>query len=126
MNPRHLGLVELHVAVLLFGLAGLFGKLLALPPPVIVFGRTTFATLALGLVWFLARPRGDAAPFPRRKTGWLVLSGALLALHWVTFFKAIQVSTVAVGLLSLSSFPLALQGAQQPSPALTDAQRSRR
>ncbi len=106
MNPRRLGLVELHLAVLLFGLAGLFGKLLALPPPVIVFGRTTFATLALGMVWVLTRPRGDEAPFPGRKTGWLILSGALLALHWVAFFKAIQVSTVAVGLLSFSSFPL--------------------
>jgi drug/metabolite transporter (DMT)-like permease len=32
--------------------------------------------------------------------------GALLALHWVTFFQAIQVSTVAVGLLSYSTAPV--------------------
>jgi drug/metabolite transporter (DMT)-like permease len=31
--------------------------------------------------------------------------GALLALHWVTFFQAIQVSTVAVGLLAYSTAP---------------------
>jgi drug/metabolite transporter (DMT)-like permease len=36
----------------------------------------------------------------------LALSGALLAVHWVAFFAAIQVSTVAVGLLAFSTFPL--------------------
>ena len=30
----------------------------------------------------------------------------MLALHWVSFFAAIQVSTVAVGLLGFASFPL--------------------
>jgi drug/metabolite transporter (DMT)-like permease len=30
----------------------------------------------------------------------------LLAIHWLTFFEAIQVSTVAIGLLAFSCFPL--------------------
>lgn len=34
------------------------------------------------------------------------LAGALLAAHWFSFFRAIQVSTVAIGLLAFSSFPL--------------------
>ena len=37
---------------------------------------------------------------------WVAVSGVLLAIHWVAFFHAIQVSTVAVGLLTFSSFPL--------------------
>ena len=32
--------------------------------------------------------------------------GALLSAHWMTFFKAIQVSTVAIGLLAFASFPV--------------------
>ncbi len=36
----------------------------------------------------------------------LALSGAILALHWYSFFVAIQVSTVAIGLLAFSTFPL--------------------
>src|SRR5439155_11933795 len=32
--------------------------------------------------------------------------GALLAIHWTTFFQSIAVSNVAIGLLSFSSFPL--------------------
>jgi drug/metabolite transporter (DMT)-like permease len=36
----------------------------------------------------------------------LALSGAILAVHWFSFFVSIQVSTVAIGLLSFSTFPL--------------------
>ena len=40
-------LVSLHVAALLFGFAGLFGKWLVLPPAAIVLGRTAVAAVAL-------------------------------------------------------------------------------
>ena len=36
----------------------------------------------------------------------MTLSGLVLALHWVTFFHAIQISTVAVGLVGFSTFPV--------------------
>ena len=35
-----------------------------------------------------------------------MLQGALLALHWCTFFISIQISTVAMGLLTFSTFPV--------------------
>jgi drug/metabolite transporter (DMT)-like permease len=93
----------LHLAVLLFGLAGLFGKWLALPATVIVFGRTIVAAVALAGVVALTRQsrqrlRGFEWPF--------AAMGALLALHWFAFFRAIQLSTVAVGLLGFASFPV--------------------
>jgi len=92
-------LVALHAAVLLFGFAGLFGKWLALSPVLIVLGRTAIAALALGI---LRRHAGERAPFDVRLTA----NGVVLALHWVSFFAAIQVSTVAIGLLGFASFPL--------------------
>lgn len=96
------GLAAIHAAVFLFGLSGLLGKMLATTPVIIVFSRTLLAALALGVVLWL-RP-----PPPRIGTQWLFFagSGAVLAIHWLTFFQAIQVSTVAIGLLSFSSFPL--------------------
>src|SRR4029077_1373270 len=36
----------------------------------------------------------------------LAAGGAVLALHWVAFFQAIQTASVAVGLLGFASFPL--------------------
>ncbi len=92
-------LVALHAAVALFGFAGLFGKWLLLSPVAIVLGRTAVAAVALGVLRVRA---GERAPFDVR----LVANGIVLALHWVSFFAAIQVSSVAIGLLGFASFPL--------------------
>jgi len=104
-QPKQLrGLVSANVAVLLFGLAGVLGKLSLLPAPLIVFGRAFFAGLVLlAVCWFRhisLRPK-------RSRDGYLLVGqGVLLALHWTAFFQAINVSNVAIGLLSFSSFPL--------------------
>lgn len=92
-------LVALHFAVALFGFAGLFGKWLALAPEAIVLGRTAVAAATLAAVVGFQRVAAPASPG-------LALSGAILALHWVAFFAAVQVSTVAIGLLGFASFPL--------------------
>ena len=93
-------MVSLHTAALLFGFAGLFGKWLSLPPATIVLGRTVVASAALALMLRLLREPVGA--FEWR----LAAGGAVLALHWVAFFHAIQISSVAVGLLGFASFPL--------------------
>jgi drug/metabolite transporter (DMT)-like permease len=77
----------------------LFGQWLALPPTVIVLGRTTVAGLALAVV--VAGQR-----LAWRPGVGLAGNGVILAIHWVTFFEAIQVSSVAIGLLGYAAFPL--------------------
>ncbi|MDJ0782821.1 MAG: DMT family transporter [Desulfosarcinaceae bacterium] len=102
-HPQHRALVAVHLAVVLFGLSGLFGKFLSLTPLTIVFGRTAWASLAL--IALLA-VRGEIRLPHRPDRALLVLSGAILVAHWYTFFASIQVSSVAVGLVTFSSFPL--------------------
>jgi drug/metabolite transporter (DMT)-like permease len=93
-------LLSLHLAVLLFGIAGLFGKWIALPAATIVLGRAAFAALALA-TWLVVRRQGLG------RCEWrFCASGALLAVHWVAFFQAIQTASVAVGLLGFASFPV--------------------
>jgi drug/metabolite transporter (DMT)-like permease len=100
---RSRALAALHLAVLLFGFAGLFGKWLSLPPVAIVFGRAFVASVALALLLPLGGERGEG----RGRFEWqLAATGAVLALHWVAFFQAIQTASVAVGLLGFASFPL--------------------
>lgn len=97
-------LLEIHFAVFLFGMAGLFGKWIALPATLIVLGRVFFATLSL---WIILRWRRRGISLGRRLDYlYLALLGVLLAVHWITFFEAIQVSTVAIGLLTFSTFPV--------------------
>src|SRR5512138_195984 len=102
---RSRSLAEIHLAVFLFGFPGLFAKWLAWPPAAIVFGRVLFASLALAIVMGLGR-RGLFRLASRRDAVLLVLCGAILAGHWTMFFKSVQASSVAVGLLAYSSFPV--------------------
>jgi len=98
-------LFRIHCAVFLFGLAGLFGKLIAAGPLYIVFGRTFFGAVALA-VYARAVSGTGLTGFSRQMLGLFILQGILLAAHWVLFFWSIQVSSVAVGLVTFSSFPL--------------------
>src|SRR5947207_2093590 len=100
-TSRRRALTAVHIAVFLFGLSGLFGKLISLPSCTIVFGRTMVAALFLGIAIVpRSSPSVQLRSYPR-----FALAGALLAVHWVTFFHSIQVSSVAVGLLTFSTFP---------------------
>jgi drug/metabolite transporter (DMT)-like permease len=97
---RTAALVALHVAVVLFGFAALFGKWLALPAVEIVLGRTVVAAATLAVVLSVQR-----LPW-RRPDAALAVNGGLLALHWVAFFAAVQLAGVAIALLAFASFPV--------------------
>ena len=97
-------LLALHAAVLLFGFAGLFGPWLGWPPLWIVLGRTAIAAAALGVLR-LADPETRGAGLGATDPT-VAANGALLAVHWFSFFAAIQVAGVAIGLLGFASFPL--------------------
>jgi len=93
-------MASLHAAVALFGFAGLFGKWIDLAPTTIVLGRTVVAATALGMLLAL---RGQSRGHFEWRLG---LSGAVLAVHWIAFFQAIQVAGVAIGLLGFATFPV--------------------
>lgn len=101
---QRIGLAQIHIAAVLAGGTGLFGKLLSVSPAVITTGRTVVGSLALLIFALLTRT--SLRVKNRRDALTLTCSGALLAAHWLTFFAAIQVSTVAIGLLAFSTFPL--------------------
>lgn len=89
---------------MLFGFTGLFGKLIHANPAIIVIGRTVVAVIALLIA--ARMQRRSLALESRRDHASMVLAGAVLTAHWFAFFRSIQVSSVSVGLLSYSSYPL--------------------
>jgi len=92
------------VAVVLFGIVGLFAKLVNLPAVILVLGRVFFSSIFL---WtFLAVRRQKIRLEKKKDYLWMVGAGIVLALHWTSFMQSIQTSTVAIGTLTFSTFPL--------------------
>lgn len=104
MDIKNKSLMEIHLAVFLFGLSGLFGKFLSLPSMIIVLGRVCFSSVFLLIVMLYLKK--DIKLKEQKHYFYLILMGVILAIHWSTFFKSIQVSTVAIGLLTFSTFPV--------------------
>lgn len=112
--------LELNLTILIMGNVTLFAKLLPFPAVTIISGRALFSVLILGLFFWL---RGKSVSYRSFKDFLSVFGiGILFALHWVTYFHSIQVSTVAVGMLSLFTYPVfsailePLFGGKRPDP----------
>jgi len=104
MDSRAKNLFKIHIAVLLFGLTGLFGKFLDIPAHHIVLGRVFFASVSMGLYFYLRR---ISIKLNSRKDYIVIfMLGALLAFHWTAFYRSVQVSTVAIALLTFSAYPI--------------------
>lgn len=98
------GLLSVHLAVLLFGVVGLFAKLVELPAVIIVLWRVIFSSAFLWCFLFFRKQR--IRLLCRKDYGLMIGAGAILAVHWTSYMQAIQSSTVAVGILAFSTFPL--------------------
>ena len=98
-------IITTHIAVFLFGFSGLFGKFFSFSPVYIVLGRTFFASLAL-LIFIYFFKNKKIKPASIKETFFFILQGMLLGFHWILFFYSIQISPVAIGLLTFSTFPL--------------------
>ena len=97
-------LVALHSAVLLFALSGLFAQWLNLSAIFIVFGRALFAAITLAaFVYFFKK---QSLKCESKTLFALAITGGILAFHWGSFFQAIKVSSVAIGLITFATFPV--------------------
>ena len=66
----------------------------------LVWHRILISIVVLGLwIWY----RKISLNIPRKHRWLLMLTGIVIALHWVTFFHAIKISTISVTLACLST-----------------------
>ena len=103
-NPHVSALAAAHGVAVLFGLTGILGALIRFDAVAITAGRAGFAATAL-LVLALVQRRPLLQGLGSRRAGILLVSGLLLAVHWITFFLAVKVGGVAVATLGFASFP---------------------
>jgi len=97
-------IASMHVAALMFGLTGIFGKLTQAGPVAIVLGRAFFAVLAL-LVFARIFRSPILRNMNRTRLFQLAACGLLLGVHWLTFFHAVKIAGVGIATLGFASFP---------------------
>ncbi|TKB51371.1 DMT family transporter [Ferrimonas sediminicola] len=97
-------LLQLHLAVLLFGGTALFSALIPLPATEITAFRATIASLVLASV--VGYRRGHLKLQHYRDYGVITLLGIIVGLHWVSYFAAMQASSVAIGMIAFFTYPV--------------------
>lgn len=98
------GLLELHLAVLLFGGTALFSKLIPLGALDITVFRCAIAALVLALI-----VKASRQPIRLRQLkdyGIALMLGIIVSLHWVTYFGSMQMSSVAIGMIAFFTYPV--------------------
>lgn len=98
------GMIELHVAVVIMSATALFAKLITLSPRDIIAFRCVVASLTLLLFTGLTGTR--LGLHRRSDLGLLAVLGLLIAVHWVTFFTAVQMSGVSISMIAMYTFPV--------------------
>jgi drug/metabolite transporter (DMT)-like permease len=86
--------VQIHLCVLLWGFTAILGKLITLPALPLVWWRML---LVAALLMLLPRVWRGLRAMPARLRWSYVGVGALVALHWLTFYAAIKLSNASVG-----------------------------
>lgn len=104
MQHSREGLLAVHAAVLIFGFTALFSKLLTLPALEITFYRSVVAFIVIAI--YAAYKKQAFLLDSSRDYLMAGLLGVLLATHWVSYFYAMQISSVAIGVIALYTFPV--------------------
>ena len=98
------GILLLYLGLTLLSLNGLFAKLI----PLDAFSMTQMRSLiAIGGFYLFCRAyRVPLRVSNARDLAGIYGLGLVMGVHWGTFFHAMQISTVAVGILALFSYPM--------------------
>jgi len=92
--------LHLHLIVFVWGFTAVLGKLISLDALPLVWWRMSLAVLLiLGYIYY----KKTSFKLSTKDIVLLLISGLIIALHWITFFKAIKVSNISITLACLST-----------------------
>lgn len=100
MRSRAQALWILHFTVFLWGFTGILGKLIQQGTLHLVYTRTVIAALGLAAAALWMR---RSLSWRTPKLGVYLLTGLIIAGHWITFYGAIKISTASIAAACLST-----------------------
>ncbi|WP_299058780.1 DMT family transporter [uncultured Polaribacter sp.] len=103
-NSHGKNVLLLLLGTLFISTSGVLGKYIALAPELIIFCRASLATVFIYI--FCRFKKIDLKISSKKDFISFLVSGFFMAAHWVTYFYALKLSNVAIGMLSMFTFPV--------------------
>lgn len=105
MQNNHLkNLSGLLLATFFISTSGVLGKSINMPPEAIIFFRALFA---VGFIYLFCRIKKiKLSIYSKKDKASFFIGGFFMGAHWVTYFYALKLSNVAIGMLSMFTFPV--------------------
>ncbi len=103
-NNHTRNLLGLLLATFFISTSGVLGRYIAMPSEVIIWFRSFFAMILLG--GFCLFKKFDFKLKSQKHRIPFIIAGVFMGIHWVTYFYALKLSNVAIGMLSLYTFPV--------------------
>lgn len=101
-HTKHLLLLSL--ATIFISTSGTLGKFIDLPTPVIIWCRSALGTLFLFI--YCLYKKFNMRVQSKKDLPSIILGALLLGGHWLTYFYALKLSNVGIGMLSMFTFPV--------------------
>ncbi|WP_448520318.1 DMT family transporter [Rhodoflexus sp.] len=95
--------LQLHFIVLLWGFTAILGLLISIPALELVFYRTLLAIAGLGAIFFI---RKQSVRLNRTAIVRLMLTGAIVGMHWTLFFASARVANASICLAGMATCSL--------------------
>ena len=92
--------LHLHLIVFIWGFTAILGKLISLEALDLVWYRMLFASVIMTFVVLFNK---EKIKVPFNVLVGFIVSGIIIAAHWLTFYQAIKVSNVSITLACLST-----------------------
>ena len=96
-------LIQLNFAVLIISTSGTLGRYIDLPVPMIIFLRAIIGGFFLFL---FCRWKKLSFTIQKKDRKTIFFSGVLMGSHWITYFISLKMSSVAIGMLSVFTYPI--------------------
>jgi drug/metabolite transporter (DMT)-like permease len=100
MQQEKRSYVELHIAVLLYGLTAILGDLIQLPAVVLVWWRVLITSFSL---LFFIKFGKDLLTLKKSVAFPLMGIGCLVAIHWICFYGSIKLANASVTLIAMAT-----------------------
>jgi len=91
---------HLHFIIFLWGFTAILGTLISIDAIALVWYRVLIASL---IIFVFLMFKKHSLIITKKTLLKFVFAGILIALHWITFFKAIKISNVSITLAMLST-----------------------